>query len=392
MTGFRDSFAKTPVQKERLRQIGELADRFAAKAHIADENHSFAYEHIAALKEMRYPAYTVPREYGGFGVSLYEFLLYQERLAQGDAAIALGIGWHLCVTSELASQKLWKESQLTLLLKEIAEKGALINKAASEAGTGSPSRGGKPQTIAAKHGDGYRLTGRKTFTTLSPVLDYFIVTATLEETGEVAEFIIPRDTAGVSIDPTWKMVGMRGTASHDLVMDGVVLPKEGLALVFDGKKHGGPNPYLLHIPACYLGIALAARQEALKFASTYQPNSLNHPIIHTPNVQLLLGQIDLELTAARHFMYSVAERWDEDEEAHAYLAADLAAVKFTAVQAAMSAVDKAMRIVGAHSLALSNPLQRMYRDVRFGLHNPPMDDTTIRMLAQRAIAEVAKEE
>ena len=46
-----------------------------------------------------------------------------------------------------------------------------------------------------------------------------------------------------------------------------------------------------------------------------------------------------------------------------------------------------MRIVGAHSLAMSHPLQRMYRDVRFGLHNPPMDDATLRNLAVRAINE-----
>ncbi|MFC7750167.1 acyl-CoA dehydrogenase family protein [Paenibacillus thermoaerophilus] len=233
----------------------------------------------------------------------------------------------------------------------------------------------------------YRLNGRKTFTTLAPVLDYFIVTAVLDDAE--AEFLVPRETAGVSIDPTWRMAGMRGTASHDLVLDQAVVPEE--ALVYSAKKayHQSPNPYLLHIPACYLGIALAARKEALKFAASYQPNSLDHPILYAPNVGQQLGQIELELSAARHYLYAVAARWDElrGRPEAASLVPELASVKVFALQTALSVVDRAMRIVGAHGLARSHPLQRLYRDVRFGLHNPPMEDLVIARLGKRAVAE-----
>ncbi len=62
-----------------------------------------------------------------------------------------------------------------------ASKGALINTAASETGTGSLTRGGRPETIAIKKGKQWNLNGRKTFTTLSPILDIFLVTAWVPE-------------------------------------------------------------------------------------------------------------------------------------------------------------------------------------------------------------------
>ena len=60
------------------------------------------------------------------------------------------------------------------------------------------------------------------------------------------------------------------------------------------------NGWMLHIPACYLGIAQAARDYAVHFANTHSPNSLNGPISQLPNVQQLLGEIDLALIQARH--------------------------------------------------------------------------------------------
>ncbi|ADG05897.1 acyl-CoA dehydrogenase family protein [Kyrpidia tusciae] len=387
MGTIRDYFAKTPLQRERLSQIGRLSDRLAVDAHVADERNQLSLAAIEALKAIHYPAFTVPREWGGLGIGLYEWVLYQERLAQGDASIALGIGWHLGIIYDLREKRSWPDAVFRQLCKEVVEKGALVNRAATERATGSPSRGGKPQTVAIRKQDGYELRGRKTFTTLAPVVDYFIVTATIEGTEEHAEFLVQRETPGVRIDPTWNMVGMRGTSSHDLVLDGVRLPAEALVYVKASRHQGTASPYLLFIPACYLGIALAAREEALKFAASYQPNTLNHPILYTPNVQQWLGQMELELSAARHYLYAVAERWDARPDDPAYLEPELGAVKTYAVQTALSVVDKAMRVVGAHGLALSHPLQRMYRDVRFGLHNPPMDDMVIHSLAQRAVKE-----
>lgn len=381
-------FVLTGQQEQRITGIGKLADSFAEEAQRVDAEHSFAYKHIEALRSIDYFSYPVPTAYGGAGISLYELVMYQERLAQGDAAIALGVGWHLSVVHDLNMKQQWSQPEIAELNRQIVAQQLLLNKAVTEKASGSPTRGGKPLTTAKHREDGsYVLNGRKTFTTLSPVLDYFIVVASLENEEGAAEFMIPRDTAGLSIDETWNMVGMRGTASHDLVLEDVVVPKAALKLRLAKKSAINATPSLLHIPACYLGIALAARKEAIKFAYHYHPNSLPAPIIQLPNIVQQLGQIELELQTARHFMYSVAARWDQQIVPPEHLIAELNAVKVAAMQAALSVVDKAMRIVGAHSLSLDHPLQRMYRDVRFGLHNPPMEDAVLNMLGKQAIAD-----
>lgn len=378
-------FVLTKEQEQRLKAIGELSDLFKQEAHRIDAENQFAYEHINILRKHGYFSYTVPTAYGGEGISLYEFVMYQERLAQGNPAIALGVGWHLGVIYDLNHTKQWSDHHLTQLNTVIVQNQLLINRAASEKSTGSPSRGGKPLTTFEELADGsFILNGRKTFTTLSTVLDQFIVTASHED--NVVEFLIPRQTAGLSIEDTWHTVGMRGTASHDLVLNNVVVPKEALVYHIPREKKAISSPYLLHIPACYLGIALAARKEAIAFASKYQPNSLSKPIIHLPNVISQLGQIELELQAARHFVYNVAQRWDSKVN-YDTIYSEMSAAKVFAVQVALSVVDKAMRIVGAHSLTLDHPLQRLYRDVRFGLHNPPMEDMTISMLGHLAIQD-----
>ncbi|WP_296979081.1 acyl-CoA dehydrogenase family protein [Thermobacillus sp. ZCTH02-B1] len=381
-----DTFARTAGQHERLARLGELADRFMADAHAADGENRISEGFVRALRDIGYPGWPVPRERGGQGMTVYEMVLYQERIAQGDPATALGMGWHVSVLSDVVQRRPWPDEMLDRIFEDTVKRGALINKMASEAVTGSPSRGGKPATYAVRVPGGYRIHGRKTFSTFAPVLDYFIVTAVLRDTGELTEFLIPAGAEGMTIEPTWDMVGMRGTASHDLVLDGVLVPGEARALETTKQVHA-PNPFLLHVPACYLGIALAARREALKFAASYQPNSLERPILYTPNVGQLLGEMDLALTAARHFLYAVAAKYDEGTYDPDVYPAEMAAAKSFAVQTAIAVVDKALRITGAHGLAMRHPLQRLYRDVRFGLSNPPMDDVTMRLLAQRAIRE-----
>ena len=101
-------------------------------------------------------------------------------------------------------------------------------------------------------------------------------------------------------------------------------------------------------------------------------------------MQALIGEMDLELSKARFVLYGAAEAYD-DESRRKHLTTELNVAKHVATNAAITIVDKAMRIVGAKSLQASCPLQRYYRDVRAGLHNPPMDEITIQKLAQQAL-------
>lgn len=135
-----------------------------------------------------------------------------------------------------------------------------------------------------------------------------------------------------------------------------------------------------------MGIAQAAQDYAITFAKDYSPNSIKGAIIDLPNVQQKIGEMEFELMRARHFLYSVANKWDEaNDDTRSGMQPELGAVKLAVTNAAITVVDLAMRVAGARSLSVKNPLQRYYRDVRAGLHNPPMDDMTIQALAKNAI-------
>ncbi len=234
-------------------------------------------KNIQELKEAGYTRLSLESKYGGNELRLYDFLLFQELIAQGDASTALSIGWHMGITMDLREKQPWNQQILDFIFKEI-EKGALINTAATEpktgGGGGSPTRGGKPETTAVKTKEGWRINGRKTFTTMSPVLNYFLVKASIEGEEEIGLFLIPRETSGLSIEETWDMIAMRGTGSHDLVLENVDIKYDFLVERLGGFKKNEPSGWLLHIPACYMGTAIAARDYAVAFATEYSPNSI----------------------------------------------------------------------------------------------------------------------
>ena len=104
-------------------------------------------------------------------------------------------------------------------------------------------------------------------------------------------------------------------------------------------------------------------------------------------MQTLIGEIDIELAKARFTLYGAATTaLNEKTKYQSINGVNIA--KYVVTNAAITVVDKAMRIVGAKSLQLDNPLQRYYRDVRAGLHNPPMDDLTVKLVAKEAIEKM----
>ncbi|WP_282142104.1 acyl-CoA dehydrogenase family protein [Cytobacillus oceanisediminis] len=377
-------FQDLHTAEARIQFMEKLSETFLSRAGKNDEEGLFPFENIKELKESGYTSLTVPRRYGGKEISLSEFLCLQEKIAEGDGSTALSIGWHMGIIKSLGEKNNWDESVFRALCEEV-KKGALMNNCATEPQTGSPTRGGKPITSARKEEGFWIINGRKSFTTMAPVLDYFNVSATIEESGEIGNFLIPRSSEGLEIEETWDSIAMRGTGSHDLLLKNVRVKQDALVELFQPGKKGAAG-WLLHIPACYLGIAQAAQDYAITFAKNYSPNSISGAIIDLPNVQQKIGEMELELMRARHFLYSVAKKWDEaNDEARSRMQPELGAVKLAVTNAAIAVVDLAMRVAGARSLSAKNPLQRYYRDVRAGLHNPPMDDMTILALAKKAI-------
>lgn len=375
----------------RIQLVEDTAKSFKETAREHDENLTFPVENIKALRRIGFMKFSIPAEYGGDGISLEELLRHQETIATYDGSTALSIGWHMGIIMDLGEKKSWGEDVYRRVADDTIQNGALINNLATEPATGSPTRGGKPETSAYKDGDDYILNGRKTFATLSPVLKYAVVSATIDDTGEVGNFLVNTEFDGVRVQETWNSVAMRASGSHDFIMEDVRVSQNDLVnFRTPGKK--APAGWLLHVPATYIGIARAAQETAVKFAKSYSPNSIEGTISELPNVQEKLGRIEMLLLEAEHFMYSVARKWDEaSAEDRSEMGSELGAVKTSAVGKAVDVVDLAMRVVGAKSLSEDNELQRYHRNVRAGLHNPPMDDMVIIGLAKSSIDRIEDE-
>ncbi|AZN41456.1 acyl-CoA dehydrogenase family protein [Paenibacillus albus] len=383
MKRFIDSPIRNDEEQGRAALVERLAAQFAERAPRHDREGSFPFDNFADLREAGYLKLTVPRTFGGDEISLYEFVLLQERLAYGDGSTALAVGWHLGQVMHLRTTGKWPAATFEALCRSVVKNGTMINTFASEAASGSPSRGGRPETTAVAVDGGYRITGRKTFSTLSPILDRFVVSAYLPDEDCTADFLVHRSEQ-VSIVETWDTIGMRATGSHDVVLDGAFADVDS-RLTGKGTEDGGG--WLLHIPACYMGIALAARDYALAFARSYKPNSLDKPIATLPSVQQTIGEMEILLRTARTLLYTAADRWDKEPLERTEMKPELGLAKYTVTNNAIRIVDLAMRIVGGTSLSRTNPLERYYRDVRAGLHNPPMDSSVIQTLAASALNE-----
>lgn len=386
-----DAYIRSSKEAQLAAAVDKLAERFAQRAARHDKDGSFPFENFSELKQAGYLKLTVPKEYGGDEISLYELVLLQERLAKGDGSTALAVGWHMSMILHFRTTRHWPEPLFERLCRLAVEKGELYNGLFSEAGIGSPSRGAKPRTTAEKTEGGWFLSGRKTYSTLSPILNHFSVAASIAGEAATGEFYVDK-AAGVRIEETWDTIGMRATGSHDLVLDRVFVPQDSLiSRTEDGQTKQRLNDgtgFLLFIPACYMGIAYAARDYAVRFAKNYQPDSLNAPISQLPLIEQQIGLMEADLVTARNLLYSVADRWDKEPDNRAELKADIGLAKYVATNNAVKIVDRAMRIVGGTSLSRSLPLERMYRDIRAGLHNPPLDDLVLKSLAQRSLDEI----
>src|SRR5699024_8039419 len=138
----------------------------------------------------------------------------------------------------LYEQHAWEQDMLERFAVEV-KKDALVNRAVSEAETGSPTRGARPATHAIKKDNGFVINGVKTFTSMSRRLSHFIVSAYYEEIDTGGFFLISEDTPGVEIADNWNTVGMRATASHDLILNHVLITDENFVEI---RGAGGKQP------------------------------------------------------------------------------------------------------------------------------------------------------
>ena len=369
----------------------ELAARIAPRAATHDRENTFPFADFADLKAAGVLALTVPETDGGMGANLGEFVRTMGRLALGNGATALGCTMSLSTIGREAQFHAWPQSIRAKVFTAVVRDGATVNSVATEPELGSPSRGGRPGTTARQVEGGWLINGRKTWGTLSPILTFFIVLAAIEGAEETGDFLVTRGTPGLSVVETWDSLGMRATGSHDVRLEDVFVPDADVVRLGGMRKGADPGASdhrawgSLAVSATYLGVAEAARNAAVRYATERVPSSLGRPIATLPTIQARVGEIDIALLGARTLIWAAADEWDATRDTRSGFPGRVATAKMVATNAAIAIVDRAMRIVGGASLTKDLPLERYYRDVRAGLHNPPMDDVTLTLVGKSGL-------
>ena len=373
-----------PTTSERLADALDRLDRLAP-------SDAFDPAAPAALVAAGLHLAPVPVAAGGLGIGLRETAEILAAIAAVDGSVALGFAMHLHVIGAMAESPGWPEGLRAEIYRAIREEGALLNSAATEDGGGSPARGALPETVAVARGDGYRLTGEKTWTTWLPALRYALVTARIEHAEAIGTFLVDLTAPGVDRLPAFEALGMRGSASGRLRLEAVDVPLDRLIV---RREPGQPDPrgpasqgwFGLCVGATYLGVGEGARRAVVRWAIDRRPGEGSAAVADLPTVAVRLGRLDAALRAARIVLLDVAGRWDAAAPGErGRLLPDVGLTKVTATNAAALATDEALRIAGGPGF-LAGPLERAFRDARAGLINPPLDDVAFQGFA-RALVE-----
>jgi alkylation response protein AidB-like acyl-CoA dehydrogenase len=394
--GLTTPFDLTERQRRIVALGAGLAHEFAPATARLDRTGTFPTKHYSRLHQSGYLRLALPREYGGEGASLYEAVLAQEQLAQGDAATAIGVGMLLNVVGRVAEEPIWPEAVKAHVLGTLAREGGIINSVVTEPDLGSISRGGVPTTTATRVDDGWSISGHKIFVTAAPALRFLLTAVRLPPSpgapeGEVARAIVEAPAEGLRFVPAWQdALSQRSGASDDAFFENVLVADE---FVVERTPIGNtPHPpavngWWLGLVAVYLGIAQGALDAAIAYAHERVPSVLGKPIASQPHIQQWIGQMQSGVFAARAVLYDVAHKWSEHPEARAALAPHIAAAKQFVTNTACQVTDIGLRVAGGFSLTRSLPLERHFRDARGGLFQPPQDDLAFSLLGRAALAE-----
>ncbi len=390
------NYPRTERQQRFVDIASALVPALQERAGQHDRDGTFPHENFADIRRAGLPSLVIPEEFGGWGANLLESTLTMEKLAQGDGSTALSFVMHVQVMGGVAEEPQgWPRPLFEQVCRDAVARGALINSVATEPKLGSPSRGGMPETTAEPVRENgaaaWLINGLKTFASLSPEMDYFIIPAALQDgSGHIARFVIPAGPHFEIIE-TWDSFGMRATGSHDLkIVNARVTDEEMIARGAPSPRTTGKAPanawFICTVGAVYLGVAQAALDFAADFARKRAPTALGKPIAELEGIQRRLGQAELLLLQARALLYNTARDWDEmSGSRREELAPAVIATKYTVTNNAIEAVDHAVRVVGGASMARSLPLERYLRDVRPGLFHPLNDDQALLIFGQNAL-------
>ena len=351
--------------------LAEIGPQIAEEGRRCDRTGDYVGANIKALRERGFFELGVPAELGGAGLSRAELSEMLRELAHFCGSTALAFAMHTHGTAAAAWR--WKHQKAPMdgLLKRIAtERIQLLSSGGSDwlAGSGQ----------AVKVDGGYRVDARKIFASGAPSANLFM-TGAIEETPDgatVLQFGVPMTAEGVSVDANWDTLGMRGTASHDVVLDNVFVPDAAVGV----RRASGAWHPLMHIISMvaiplvysvYAGIAESARDIAVA-AAKKRPERAPADIA---------GALDTELAATRIALASMVA-FAETAQPSAETTNAIFIHRSLVSRSAIKTVDLALDLAGGASFFNSLGLERLFRDVQ-GARFHPLPEPVQRRLAGR---------
>lgn len=375
----------TDPDLEKVRQIaGGLRDRLARD----DLEGRFPHAFLDQLRDAGLLGLTAPVEYGGRAVGLAAAAELVREIGKADPSTALIVVMHYVSLATLPKGR-WQKPLLQKVVEGGARRGELINSLRVEPDLGTPLRGGLPATTARRVADGWRLSGRKIYSTGSEGLTWGLVWGrTDEDDPRIGQFLVPLSAPGVRIEKSWDTLGLRGSASHDVVFEDVHLPPEYAADIrkpveWQARAEEGGNWIGLLLGALYTGVAEAARDWIVHFLKTRVPANLGKPLAELPRQQEAVGAIEELLAVNLRLIRSIAAEIDAGTPPRPTEAGFL---KHVTTENAIRAVDAALKLSGNHGIARRNPLERHYRDVLCGRIHSPQEDMVLIMAGRQVLA------
>ena len=318
---------------------------------------------VRQLKDLGLFGMTIPEDYGGLGLSMYE-----------EARVVFEIGYASPVfrsyfgtsngVGTLGILIDGTEAQRRQYLPRIATGELVASFCLTEPDAGSDAAA--LSTRAMREGDDYVISGTKRFTTNSPHAGIFTVFARTapKEAGSrgISAFLVERATPGISVAPHYKKMGFRGSHTADVIFEDCRVPASALLGGQEGVGFKTAMKSLdharIHMAAVAVGLCERIIDEGVRYA--LDRRQFGKPIADFQLIQGMLADCAAEAFAAR----AMVEKASRDKDAGLRITKESACCKYFATEALGRIADRVLQIHGGYGYIKEYAIERLYRDAR----------------------------
>jgi butyryl-CoA dehydrogenase len=328
-----------------------------------DEKEEFPWDVVRVSAEAGLMGVSLPEEYDGFGGGILEYCLVAEELSR----VCLGIATSV-VASGLGAMPILlfgSPEQKKKYLPDISRGKKLAAFGLTEPDAGSDA--GAIRTTATRKGDGYVLNGLKQWITNGGEAEiYSVIAMTDRSKGPrgASAFIVEKGTPGFGFGKKEKKMGIRASATRELVFQDCYVPKEnligkeGMGFIVTMRTFDRTRP---GVGAQGVGLAQGALDEAVRYAR--EREQFGRKIISFQAVQHMLADMATQVEAARALVYSVA-RYIDGEKDPKEISKVSGMAKLFASDVAMKVTTDAVQIFGGYGYMREYPVEKMMRDAK----------------------------